>query len=204
MAMVRIAPDGVYETLFGRILADSTLTDARMVGSAYRFMPDDVAFEKAEVILRYPEGVVDTSKVGIYTWDTKKGWVFQDIGRDSGLYAVNGEVKHLGVFALLVDNDGPEITAIEPSDGQTVFESRPTLRAAIRDTSSGIWREEDIELRIDGQRLISEYDPEENLAFARPRQALAAGVHQVEVVVRDICGNETRRRQTFSVGQSKD
>jgi len=180
-------------------MVDSSMADARMVGRAYRLMPDDVAFEKAEVILRYPEGVTDTSKVGIYTWDIKKGWVFVDIGRDSGMYAVNGEVKHLGVFALLVDDVPPEIVELRPGNGQAILDRQPKVLAMIHDVSSGIWREEDIEMRIDGNALIVEYDPEEDLIFATPRKPLAVGAHQIEVVVRDICGNEARQVHSFVV-----
>lgn len=199
MAMVRFETNGVYETLFGRVIADSSKTDERMVGAAYKLMPDDVAFDKAEVILRYPEGITDTSKVGIYTWDEKKGWVFVDIGRDSGLYAVNGEVKHLGIFALLVDDQPPEVTGLRPHKGQVVSDARPKVLATIRDVSSGIWREEDIEMYMDGKKLIVEYDPEEDLIFAKPRKPLAVGTHHIEVVVRDICGNETRQTHSFVI-----
>lgn len=199
MAMVYFETDGVYETLFGRVMADSTLKDERMIGQAYHFMPDDVAFEKADVILKYPEGVGDTSKVGIYTWDERKGWGFVDIGRDSEFYAVNGEVKHLGIFALLVDDVPPEILGLRPGNGQVVTERRPKVLATVRDVSSGIWREEDIEMYVDNEKLIVEYDPEEDLIFAKPRKPLSVGAHQIRVVIRDICGNEATQVHSFVV-----
>jgi hypothetical protein len=199
MASVRFESNGVYETLFGRVVPEPSMVDDRMVGTAYRFMPYDVAFEKAEVILRYPEGVTDTSKVGLYTWDLKKGWVFADIGRDSGIYGVNGEVKHLGIFALLVDDVAPEVSGFSPESGEAVLARQPTLQATIRDVSSGIWREEDIEMRIDGKRLVVEYDPEEDLIFAKPRKPLAVGVHQIEVIVKDICGNVAQTLHSFDI-----
>ena len=199
MALVRFERDGVYETLFGRVVSDSSMADVRRVGLAYRMMPDDVAFEKAEVILKYPQGVVDTSKVGIYTWDTSKGWVFVDIGRDTDIYGVNGEVKHLGVFALLVDDVPPEILDFQPANNQVIHERQPKILAKIRDVSSGIWREEDYEMWMDGKKLIVEYDPEEDIMFAQPRLPLTVGTHQIEVVVRDICGNEARQLHTVIV-----
>ena len=199
MAMVRFEANGVYETLFGRVIRDSSKTDEHMVGAAYKLMPNDVALDKADVILRYPAGVTDTSKVGIYTWHETKGWVFVDIGRDSGLYAVNGEVKSLGTFALLVDDQPPEVTGLRPYKGQVISDRRPKVLATIRDALSGIWREEDIEMHIDGKKLIVEYDPEEDIVFAKPRKPLALGTHQIEMVVRDICGNETRQKHSFVI-----
>jgi hypothetical protein len=193
MAIVRFERDGVYETLFGHVVADTAMADARMVGMAYRMMPDDVAFEKAEVILKYPQGVADTSKIGLYAWDVSKGWIFVDIGRDTDMYAVNGEVKHLGIFALLIDDVPPEILEFHPANHHVVRERQPKIWAKVRDVSSGIWREEDYEMRIDGQKLIVEYDPEEDMMFAQPSIPLTVGTHQVEMIVRDICGNETRQ-----------
>lgn len=201
LARVRFESDGVYEPLFGHIAVanEERFRDERMIGRVYHFKPDDVAFEKAEVILHYPEGVTDTSKVGIYEWDDRKGWVFVDIGRDSGLYAVNGEVKNLGIFALLIDDVPPEIAGLRPGNNQVIAERQPKILATIRDASSGIWREEDIDVRLDGQTLIVEYDPEEDLIFATPRQPLSVGTHTLEVIIRDICGNEARQVQSFVV-----
>ena len=54
-------------------------------------------------------------------------------------------------------------------------------------------------MRIDGKALIVEYDPEENRIFARPRKPLTPGSHKLEVIVRDICGNESRRTTAFRI-----
>jgi len=195
---VRFEKDGVYQTLFGRVVADSTVADERIVGSAFRIMPEDVAFERAELAFVYPVDHPDADKLGIYEWNDKKGWVFVDMGRDSVLGAITGEVKHFGLFAMLIDNVPPEIAEVVPKDG-AVVERQPKVSATVSDVSSGIWREEDIVMRIDGQALIVEYDPEEDLIFAIPRKPLSSGTHQLEVMVRDICGNESRIRSVFQV-----
>ena len=62
-----------------------------------------------------------------------------------------------------------------------------------------IWVGLALSCKFDGKKLIVEYDPEEDLIFAQPRLPLAVGTHQVEVVVRDICGNETRQVHTVIV-----
>jgi hypothetical protein len=196
---VRFEKNGVYQTLFGRVVADSAEVDERMVGPAFRVMPEDVAFERAELAFVYPVDHPDVGKLGIYGWNDKQGWVFVDMGRDSVLGAVTGEVKHFGLFAMLIDNVPPEITEVVPKDGAAVVERQPKVFATVRDVSSGIWREEDIAMRIDGQALIVEYDPEEDLIFAIPRKPLSSGKHQLEVMVRDICGNESRSRSAFQV-----
>jgi len=99
----------------------------------------------------------------------------------------------------LVDDVPPEISGLRPSNGQVVTERRPKVLATIRDVSSGIWREEDIEMYVGSEKLIVEYDPEEDLIFARPRKPLAVGPHQIRVVIRDICGNEAMQVHSFVV-----
>jgi hypothetical protein len=196
---VRFEKNGVYQTLFGRVVADSAAADERMVGPAFRIMPEDVALERAELAFVYPKDYAEVDKLGIYEWNDKKGWVFVDMGRDSVLGAVTGEVKHFGLFAMLIDNVPPQITKVIPADGAAVTVRQPKVVASVKDASSGIWREEDIVMRIDGRALIVEYDPEEDLIFATPRKPLSSGMHQFEVVVRDICGNEARSRSSFRV-----
>ncbi|MBT4140813.1 MAG: hypothetical protein HOE48_23070, partial [Candidatus Latescibacteria bacterium] len=100
---------------------------------------------------------------------------------------------------LLIDDVPPQIRGLRPAQNQVVSERQPKVLATIRDVSSGIWREEDIEIRLNGKKLIVEFDPEEDLIFAKPRKPLAVGRHQVEVVVRDICGNEARQIHAFVI-----
>lgn len=93
----------------------------------------------------------------------------------------------------MIDDVPPEILEFHPANHHVVRERQPKIWAKVRDVSSGIWREEDYEMRIDGQKLIVEYDPEEDMMFAQPSIPLTVGTHQVEMIVRDICGNETRQ-----------
>ncbi len=199
MARARFGKEGVYETLYGRIVPDTLPTDERVVGTAYRLMPEDVAFQEAEIAFVYPRDHPDVDKLGIYKWNERKGWIFVDMGRDSTLGAVTGKVKHFGLFALLIDNVPPKISNVFPPHGAVLSSRRPKVVADVKDRSSGIWRDEDIAMRIDNEALIVEYDPEENRMVARPRTPLTPGSHQLEIVVRDISGNESRRTTTFRI-----
>ena len=199
MVRARFAKEGVYETLYGRILPDSLITDERMVGTAYRLMPEDVAFQEAEIAFVYPRDHPDVDKLGIYEWNARRGWVFVDMGRDSTLGAVTGKVRHFGSFALLCDDVPPKISDVFPRHGAVLSSRRPKVVAHVKDAASGIWREEDFAMRIDGEGLIVEYDPEEDRMVAQPRQPLTPGSHRLEIVVRDISGNESRRTTTFRI-----
>ena len=54
LVRVRFEKEGVYETLYGRIVSESQIKDKRMVGTAYRIMPEDVAIKGAEIAFIYP------------------------------------------------------------------------------------------------------------------------------------------------------
>lgn len=199
MARARFEQEGVYQTLYGRILPDSQRTDVQLVGTAYRLMPDDVAFQEAEIAFVYPRDHPDANKLGIYEWNARKGWVFVDMGRDSTLGVITGKVKTFGVFALLYDNVPPTISNVFPPHGTVLSARQPKVVVHVTDGYSGIWREEDMVVQIDGKPLIVEYDPEEDRMVARPRQPLMPGSHRLEIVVRDISGNESRRTTTFEI-----
>ena len=199
LARVRFEKAGVYETLFGRIAPDSLIKDKRMVGTAFRIMPGDVAFKGAEIAFIYPPDHPRIDKLGIYKWNGKNSWTFVDKGRNSTLGAITGNVRNFGVFALLADTVPPRIASITPANGTVIAQRQPRVAASVWDTSSGIWREEDIVMKIDGKALIVEYDPEENRIFARPRKPLTPGAHKLEVIVRDIFGNESRRTTAFRI-----
>ena len=192
---VRFEKEGVYKTLYGRIVPESQIKDKRMVGTAFRIMPGDVAFKGAKIAFSYPPDHPKIDKLGIYKWNGRNSWTFVDMERDSS--AITGNVRNFGVFALLADTVPPRISGVTPANGAVLATRQPRVAASVRDASSGIWREEDIVMRIDGKALIVEYDPEENRIFAKPRKPLSPGSHKLEVIVRDLCGNESRRTTTF-------
>ncbi|MCY3869206.1 MAG: M23 family metallopeptidase [Gemmatimonadetes bacterium] len=199
LVRVRFEKEGVYETLYGRIESDSLIKDKRMVGTAFQIMPGDVAFKGAEIAFSYPQDHPNIDKLGIYKWNGRNSWTFVDKERDSKIGAITGNVRNFGVFALLADTVPPRIASITPANGTVLTQRQPRVAASVWDTSSGIWREEDMIMRIDGNALIVEYDPEENRIFAKPRKPLTPGAHKLEVIVRDICGNESRRTTAFRI-----
>ena len=199
LVRVRFEKEGVYETLYGRIVSESQIKDKRMVGTAYRIMPEDVAIKGAEIAFIYPPDHPNIDKIGIYKWNGRNSWTFVDKERDSKQGTITGNVRNFGVFALLIDTVPPRISNVTPANGTVLTQRQPRVAASIRDVSSGIWREEDIVMRIDGKALIVEYDPEENRIFAKPRKPLTPGSHKLEVIIRDICGNESRRTTAFRI-----
>ena len=192
----------VYRPFFGRIAATPGKGAKRLplVGSRYRFGPEDVPFRrKAEIVLRYPSDFNRPERLGIYRLAGRGAWVFVGNRAVRGRHALAAEVPSFSTFALLLDEIPPRVRIQRPERGAKVAVRRPVLVARIGDSGSGIRREQDILMRLDGKRLIAEYDPETGQVKARPRQPLPPGNHRLEVVVTDACGNRGRAVRSFTV-----
>ena len=161
-----------------------------------RLGPADAAFdEPVRLWLRVPAGV-PVEKAGVYSGNGRGRWGFRGNDRQEGGRYLTAKVRALGRFAVMIDETPPEVSGVRPSQGSSVAE--PRLSARVLDQGSGIGRERDVVLELDGKRLISEYDPEAARVTAVPDAPLAAGPHTFVITVRDRAGNETRRQVTFT------
>ena len=201
-AEARFDADDVYGPFFGRIEAAGGKGAKRLtiVGTRYRFGPEDVPFRrKAEIVLRYPADFSRPERLGVYRLTRGGAWTFVGNRAVRGRHAVAAEVSSFSTYALLLDETPPRVRILRQASGAKVSMTRPVIVAGIRDYGSGIRREEDILVRLNGKRLIAEYDPEAGQVTARPRQPLTRGSFKLEVAVTDACGNRTRAVRSFTV-----
>ncbi len=202
MAEARFDAAEVYQPFFGRIASAPGKGTKRppLVGSRYRFTPEDVPFRrKAEIILRYSADFSKPERLGIYRLTKGGAWVFVGNRAEPERRAVAADVPSFSTYALLLDETPPRVRILRPESRATLAQRRPVLVARIRDSGSGIRREEDILLRLDGKPLIAEYDPDTGEVKAQPRQPLPPGSHKLEVTVTDACGNRARAVRLFTV-----
>ncbi len=201
-AEARFDSGEVYRTLFARVFAGAARGPEGLptVGLAYRFTPVDVPFNgRADLVLRYPAGFDRPERLGVYEQADDSTWAFVGNRLDSERGTVAAEVAHFSTYGLLLDALPPEVTDLRPATGAKTEDRRPLLVATVRDVGSGIGREKDISVRLDGKEMIFEYDPEAKQVTARPKRPLRPGAHHLEVTVRDMCGNKTRETSRFTV-----
>jgi hypothetical protein len=170
------------------------------LGPGYAFSPAGVPFdERVEVRLPYPTGYDEPDRLGVYAEGKEGQWSLAGNALDTAACQVVARVRTLGRFAVLADLEPPGIAQLRPSSGTVVRERRPRLSAAIADRGSGIGDEEKIVLELDGQRRISEYDPDAGTVAYQVRHDLRPGKHVLVVRVGDQAGNQTTARAEFTV-----
>lgn len=164
------------------------------------FTPERLSFDQqVEVFLRYPPEVANPRRLGLYQDRGEGEWSLVGNELDIAQRLVGAKVRRLLRYALFSDTQAPSITVLQPAAGATLEERRPLLRAQVGDEGSGIGREEDLTLSLDGHRLIGEYDPEAGTLSNRPEAPLKPGRHLLEVKVRDQSGNQAEARAEFTV-----
>jgi hypothetical protein len=201
MAAAHFGQNSVYADLFGRAvpIQAPNRDDLPVVGLAYRFSPDNVPFDgRAKLALRIPAGPGPATQLAVYELKSDTAWAFLGNSLNTKDGTISVKVAHFSTYALLRDAVPPEIRDVRPAHGSKVG-ARPLLDATILDGGSGVGREEDITMSLDGERLIAEYDPERDRVEGRLRRKLDLGPHRFVLTVRDMCGNESRAVSVFVV-----
>jgi hypothetical protein len=199
---VLFEPGSIYQTFMGRVevAAASSPPGLPMMSPAYSVYPDDCTFDApARVNVALSEGQATNERIGLYRRSGSGRWRY--IGRltDGPVGTVGARVRSFSTFALLEDRIDPLIWRLRPADGSQTRDRRPLISIRLRDTGSGIGTEENVNLRVDGQKVISRYDPQIETVFYSPNEDLAYGQHHFEISVRDRAGNESRAESVFTV-----
>ena len=105
-----------------------------------------------------------------------------------------------GAYTLGVDTTAPVIRKVSPGRDQSV-RSHAIVQAILDDEESGVGNDSMIVVRIDGQWIPPEYDPETRRLVARPWDPMTPGKHTLEITVEDWAGNRSVRRHAFRVSR---
>ncbi len=191
----------LYRSIYTRIAIDSTVFSKKydFVSQVYDVEPRDALLNRgAFVHIRIPGSEAHPEKLGIYYKDLRKGkWIFIDNSFDLGAGSMSAKILSFEQFALIRDGEPPEITRIRPGRNVRLKNRNPRISLNIQDTLSGIKSEEDIEIRLNGRRLIGEYDPERKRIFYDVREPLTPGRYEIEVRAEDNAQNVTTKSSVF-------
>ncbi|MFH1861298.1 MAG: M23 family metallopeptidase [bacterium] len=188
----------VYHTTYVRI-SEEKAPDESFCSKVYQLDPFDVPIRgSAQVAIQIPPNEKEPQQVGIYVRDFRKGWSFLDNNRQLKSGCVTGASPRLDAYALRRDNAPPTLRWLTPA--QTTTARKPTFSLSVSDNLSG-FDDRTVDLTVDGEFVLMEYDSEARKLFGKPERPLANGEHVVVVKLGDFCGNETSLRRTFRVVQ---
>lgn len=195
-------PGSVYQTFMGYVeeVKASSPPGLPMKSPAFFLYPNDCVFDGLATVFMAPsEGVEGNDRMGLYRLSRDGKWRYVGHISDGPAGAIGARVRAFSTFALLEDQIAPLIWRVRPKDGSQTRRRRPTLSAKVKDVGSGIGQEENVILVLDGQTLISQYDPPVEAVFHKPKEHLALGEHLLEILVRDRAGNQTRAQSRFTI-----
>ncbi|MBN1464364.1 M23 family metallopeptidase [candidate division KSB1 bacterium] len=200
LCKVEFTESSLFKDLFVRTEVSPPVSGPYdLVGNFYRILPHDVALNQGAVIsLVYPPDDSLPGKLGIYikAGDSMR---FVDNDRKSAERLISARVSAFGTFALVRDVEPPIIFSLSPAEGAHLSTATPQLRSTFKDELSGIAGEASRLLRLDGKKVIAEYDPEAMAIFYTPEDSLAKGEHRVEIILQDRCGNSARKMNKFFI-----
>ena len=195
-------PHSTYEPFFpqGHSFAIEINSHLLAASRGFTFEPVGMAFDRRlEIELGYGEGQARPELLGIYRQGRPGQWYFIGNQLDRVNRRVKATTRHLGSYALLVDDRPPRIGPTFPAAGDQWPEGRWRVWARIEDEGSGIGGEKGLVLELDGRRLIAEYDPDAGtLGAPLGEGVLGPGAHRLVIRVKDASGNEALERIDFT------
>ncbi len=171
----------------------------RLKTPLYSFNPSTYPLAKpARVSISYRGIGCEPSKTGLYE---STGESYRFIGQDIDTLhnLISGKVRNLSAYALLEDLEPPTIKRVYPKSNQKISGKNLVVSAWVKDDLSGIGSEQDIEVLLDGEWQIPEYDPETYLLISEPLKTLSPGWHQLVMKAKDRMGNEKVVTNKFKV-----
>ncbi len=190
----------LYKPIYARILVDSLTngTASNMVSQIYNAEPQDVLLNAgANVVLKYPHDEIHPEKLGVYYYTTKSKWTFIDNTLDTTNKTISAKVFSLEKFVLIRDEIPPEISNLRLGNQAHLKSRTPRISAKVEDKLSGIKSENDIVIRLNGKRLIAEYDPERDRIFYQFKKPLPKGKYEASVWAQDRSKNDAFRKTIF-------
>lgn len=149
--------------------------------------------EAVQIKMRILDNVQPKERIHLYR-KTGSSWSRMDSQKNGDF--VIGKVSDWGIFALIRDDEPPQITNIAIKKDVKEPTKRPAISAIISDIGSGIAR---AEIFCDQKWLLSEYDGPRGILRWEQDEDLPSGTHTITFMVTDYAGLTRKEIHTVSV-----
>ncbi len=189
---IQFGGNSVYDHLFLRIeKLDSVKDNAyEILGQHYNVQPQDILLKgRATIRMNYPPSDSLAEKLALYAGSGRR---YSFIGNqlDSVNHEITATVSSLNTYAVIRDVIPPEIWIKQPKKFEFLSDPAPSFVAVVHDKLSGIANEQSIIMKLDGKKVIAEYDPEHRTITYQCDMPLNSGEHELSVFAIDNCRNK--------------
>jgi len=198
-AKIQLAPRTVYFP--GMLWYTVQDGDESMYSKIYSFYPRTMPFENTgQVEIALPEVNFPKRQLGIYYSSDDNDWNYLPAEFSADSTQLVGEILSLESFMLQRDSIPPVIVIDKPADGSSLRASAlKRLEFKVFDEKSGLSGEGSIQLLLDGEPIIFEFNPITKVLIYRVRDQLARGSHTVQLTAKDAAGNSTMKIVKFTL-----
>lgn len=171
--------------------------DYQLRSAIYQVEPYDEPFNYgAEVRFNLPDSLAGLKGLGAYYLSKRRRWAFLPTKYDPAKKTLSTRVTSLERFALIMDSIPPVVVPLNLRRFNARKSRHPALKFSVKDAFSGIYRETQIQVYLNGQWTLYEFDPELDRVIVAARH-IPRGKHSLRIRVNDNAGNVTVK--TFEV-----
>ncbi|MEJ2542861.1 MAG: M23 family metallopeptidase [Calditrichaceae bacterium] len=195
-------PQSVYDTLLFDVTKENSaksdygipvLKSVYHFNSAYQALKGGV-----EMVIKMDSLQINTSHIGIYTTDRKRKLELIESRIDTVENTITGKLQAFGMYFIAADTIRPQLRILNLSNNQTL-KSIDEIKFMAKDEQSGIGEDLNINISIDNQFVLPEWDPERDLITGHPHWQVKPGMHEILVDVKDMAGNQTIQKLSIIV-----
>jgi hypothetical protein len=178
--------------------------EKEFIGSEYYITPLDLKLSiPATLTIRFTKESLSLhplDKIRLYRWEDRgEGFGWRTIRSDISLidYTATAQINALGSYALMVDENPPEIQLDSPTQNEIFSQYLVNLDGAIHDSGVGADKLKFV-VKIDESLLPVKLNNSGGFQYFFSKQP-EVGQHTIDISVSDYNGNSTSKRIGFSV-----
>ena len=191
-----------YDTTLIRIQTKKIITDKiklPILSSLFNIEPNyQILKSKILLSINYNDACRYPQKLGIYKIKSSSKFTYVGGVVDTITNEITTKSSKLGQFFVGLDTIAPVIKIISPKYGK-ILKPSFVIKFQVNDTFSGIASEDDIQVKLDGQFVLPEWDPETEIVVARPHWKVKRGQHKISIIVKDAVGNINQKQQSIFI-----
>jgi hypothetical protein len=177
---------------------DSTGFNIPTASEIFELKPDNFPVFESIFVSIQADSLPKWGRWSLFRMNGKDKYLYLPTQIDSNSFLLTAKTSSLGKFIVAADTVPPEIEIESPRSGAN-YKSNPKIKLILKDTLSGIEDEDYISLSIDGEFVLPEWDPEEDIVVGIMQNDLSSGNHIFSASIRDRSGNISRQAVYFKI-----